>query len=281
MILVRKKRFLFITTAVLFLFLFGCNSEERPAPIDISGNGIKKAVGNEVFIKHGSIENIERLDSFVQKVQNKKEENVQLTKYTIEGDPIIEKLNFTGEKIEYTIDTSQDKFGSGEILYFECMTVKKEESNNETIYSLEGCTDPGFGNLLTISHNVLEQDYFGFELKYGSNTISTKEEKLDLDLGNGNRVTISDFQFSTEELNDIYKSMIFANYLDREKKLTNKCTEKATVSYILTVWINSGERHFEWASCDKSPDGTTMTNLVQEIIDVLQNNESYKSLELD
>lgn len=97
------------------------------------------------------------------------------------------------------------------------------------------------------------------------------------DLKNGEIATVKDFQFSKEEMNQIYKLMIFSNYLE-EKKLSKKCHQKSYESYQLTVWINGAERQFEWTECDKSDDGKEMTALVQNILTILKNNPTYQTL---
>ncbi|MFF2448215.1 hypothetical protein ACFVSW_14040 [Neobacillus sp. NPDC058068] len=46
----------------------------------------------------------------------------------------------------------------------------------------------------------------------------------------------------------------------------------------MQVWINSGERHFEWSECDKSYDGQEMTELIANILEILKKNSTYQSL---
>uniref|UniRef100_UPI0019679266 hypothetical protein n=1 Tax=Escherichia coli TaxID=562 RepID=UPI0019679266 len=77
------------------------------------------------------------------------------------------------------------------------------------------------------------------QFKYGvnkKNDVDTVNQKLVKDLQNGETVTVSDFQFNRKELNQIYKAMVLANYLD-EKNLTSDCNQKPHESYELTVWI--------------------------------------------
>jgi hypothetical protein len=277
----KKSIFIFIYLAIFTMIIIGCQSGDvQPEIKEINDSGVAPA-SNEIIESHGSIENIERLDSFVQNVQNQKEDKIQITRHTIEGDPIYHKLNFKGEKIEFEIDSSKDQFGSGEILYYECKTIKKEDTNPETKYILEGCPAPEVRDLLTISHNVQREDYFEFSLKFGdnkNNQINTKDQKLELYLGDGQKAVAGNVQFSTEEMNDFYKLMLFANYL-AEKKLTNKCKEESAEKFELTVWINSAERNFDWASCDTSKDGKVMTKLVEDIVKVTKNSEAYHSLQ--
>jgi hypothetical protein len=240
----------------------------------------KKPGKNEVVETHGSLENFQRLDQFIQNVQNQKKDKLRLTRYTIEGDPIYHDLDYDGTSLTYTYDTTQDKYGEGKVTISNCQGIEKQESETETKYMLLGCPEPYMEDLITISHDVDQEDYFAFELKYGvgmKNVINTKEQKLTKDLQNGETVAVSDFQFSKSELNQIYKLMVFANYLEK-KDLTTKCNQKPYEAYELSVWINGSDRHFEWSECDKSNDGEEMTKLVDDIIAVLKNNPTYQAL---
>jgi hypothetical protein len=277
---IRLKKYLYhiIFLMVSATLLISCQSSNTTPHVGENGSNLMEAGSNEVIAMHGRIENIAKLDSFVQNVQSKKVDDVQLTRYTIEGDPIYHKLNYNSEKIEIIIDASKDKFGSGEIFNFECKTIKKQEINTETKYILEGCPDPQTRDFFTILHDVSREDYFAFDLKYGidkTNQINTKDQKLVLDLENGKKAVADDIQFSTVVMNDIYKLMVFSNYLE-EKQLANKCEEKSGDSYELTIWINSAERHIEWDSCDTSADGKEMSQLVADIVRVIEQTDTYK-----
>jgi hypothetical protein len=278
-VLVFKK----ITSLVLFTFLTvfisGCGLDKDVAGDKPTNSGQnKKPASNEVKEIHGMMENIERLNLFVENVQTGKDDKVRLTRYTIEGDPIYHDLAYHDSKLTIKIDTTEDKFGQGEVTTYVCKGIQKQESETETKYILEEC--PDLTDLLTISHDVDKEDYFAFELKYGvgkKNAINTKEQKLIKDLQNGETVAVSDFQFSKMEMNVIYKQMLFSNYLG-EKKLSTECNQKPFKSYEMNVWINSGERHFEWSECDKSYDGQEMSELVANILEILKKNTTYQSL---
>jgi hypothetical protein len=90
-------------------------------------------------------------------------------------------------------------------------------------------------------------------------------------------VSVMDFQFSESEMQQIYKVLVLGGYLG-EKQVSTQCKEKPLYSYKLKVWINQGEREFEWNRCDKSEDGTQMTKVADDIIEILKKNETYKGL---
>ncbi|ETI70757.1 DUF4362 domain-containing protein [Neobacillus vireti] len=274
-----KKISSIILIALMAVFISGCGLDKGTAS-DLPANSgqNKKPSSNEVKEIHGMMENIERLNLFVDNAQTGKDDKIRLTRYTIEGDPIFHDLAYHDSKLTVKIDTTEDKFGQGEISTYVCKGIRKHESETETKFILEEC--PDVTDLLTIFHDVDKEDYFSFELKYGvgkKNVINTKEQKLIKDLQNGETVAVSDFQFSKKEMNAIYKLMIFSNYLG-EKKLSKECNQKPYEGYDMHVWINSGERHFEWSECDKSYDGQEMSELVANILEILKKNSTYQSL---
>jgi hypothetical protein len=239
-----------------------------------------KSTNNDVIETHGSIENIERLNAFVKNTQSNKKDQIRLIRYTIEGDPILHVLDYNGTNLNFTLDTTRDKYGNGGVEVFSCKNIEKKETNTETAYILNGCSDSSIKDLLTISHNVDKEDYFAFKLKYGigkKNEIDAKEHKLVKELQNGKTVVVNDFQLSKEEMNNVYKLMILSNYL-KEKKLSIKCNQKPSASYELDVLINSASRHFAWSQCDNSKDGKEMTKLATDIISIVKNNPVYKTL---
>jgi hypothetical protein len=257
---------------IVFVLLSACQREDE------STQKLYKPTANEVVEAHGGLENIKRLDLFVKNVNSGKKDRVRLTRFTIEGDPIYYDLTYNGSKLKIKEDTREDKFGQGKVNTFLCKSIQKQESTTSTKYIVEEC--PNLGELLTISHDVDQQDLFEFELKYGvdmKNKINTKEQELIKDLQNGEEVGVSDFQFSKDEMNQIYKLMILSNYLE-EKKLSTQCNKKPFISYELTVWINDAQRHFAWSECDKSKDGKQMSELVADIKTVLKQNPVYQSL---
>lgn len=272
---VLKRIILILGITLLSTYITGCQLDQAN---DIPENSMDEPAKNEVQEIHGMLENIERLNLFVENVQNKVKDRVRLTRYTIEGDPIFHDLHYDGTQLTVKYDTKEDKFGQGEVKTYVCSSIQKQESNTETKFILEEC--PDLRELLSISHDVDKEDLFAFELKYGvglKNKIDTKNLELVKDLQNGETTVVKDFQFSKEEMNKIYKLMIFSNYLE-EKKLSTKCNQKPYKSYQLTVWINGAQRHFEWSECDKSHVGKEMTEMVQNILTILKNNPTYQTL---
>ncbi|QED46805.1 DUF4362 domain-containing protein [Cytobacillus dafuensis] len=265
------KKFQFIL--FVLLFLSGC-SNLNPVPSSTTYEPQQKDVINN----HGGIENIEQIDQFVNNINNGENDEVRIIHYTIEGDPIIWDLTYDGTSIQSRYDTTYDKFGSGKVEKHSCERITKSEMDTEIAYKLE-CNGQQ-EDVLTVQYDTEKQDKFEFHFKYGvdkKNEVDTANQRLVKDLQNGEVSTVSDFQFNRKELNQIYKAMVLTNYLD-QKDLSNSCNKKPYESYELTIWINGGERHFEWTECDISKHGLQMNKMKNNILHVIRDNETYKSL---
>ncbi len=55
--------------------------------------------------------NYEKIDTFIAEVESHTESKIRITSYTDEGDPILNDLVYKNGIIEYTYDSSRDKFG--------------------------------------------------------------------------------------------------------------------------------------------------------------------------
>ncbi|WP_409296845.1 DUF4362 domain-containing protein [Peribacillus sp. SCS-26] len=253
-------------TAFLFLFLSGC------------ADSASKVKENDVKASINRFENISSLDHFYANVQDGKEGDIRVVRYTLEGDPIFHHVDFDGKGIKLSIDSREDRYGGGTVEKFSCKKAVHTESYTRTEYSLAGC---GSGQkemeLVTIDYDIKAQDRFDFRFKYGKkleNEVDTNSEKLAAYFpGNDVTRTVSDIHFSEAELTAIYKNMVLANYLDR-KGLTASC-RPARVNYNLTVWINDAKLDYQWADCDRSKDGRAMTALAKKMIKIVKNSDDY------
>ncbi|MED4454870.1 DUF4362 domain-containing protein [Metabacillus fastidiosus] len=266
----RKSLVILISTFVLF----GCGANSI-----LSGSKYQPGK-NDVVDIHGNIDNLHMMDKFINDFQNMRKSEIRIVRYTIEGDPILTDLKYDKKTINYTFDTTRDQYGNGSITTKQCQNIEKNETNVEMTYSLQCKGDLEDNSILYINYDSSKEDYFGFHLKYGvnmKNEVNTKAEKLVKDLQNGETVVVNDFRFSTEELNKIYKSMKLASFLE-SKDLKTSCNKEPYQSYEITIWINDAEKRYKWTECDRSKDGVKMKQIVQEIIEVLQQNNTYKSL---
>ncbi|MEC0231699.1 DUF4362 domain-containing protein [Paenibacillus alba] len=233
----------------------------------------------DVIDMHGGVTNLYKMDQFMKQVEQKEKASIRISHYTIEGDPIYNDIYFDTAKFELQYDTTQDQFGSKEITTYSCDELIKTETATEMKYTLNGCKGRGKSfDILHLSYDVSQQDLFEFQLKYGRNQaeeINTIDMKLVRDLRNGQTLGISDFQLNKEVQQNIYKQMVLSNYLS-EKKFT-ACDQKP--SYYLKVKINGGIREFNWSACANSEDNTTMTELANYIIHIVNSIPMYAEFE--
>ena len=89
---------------------------------------------------HGELENVERLDRFLENFEQQKEDAVRIEHFTTEGDPIYETLRYSSSGILLQYDATEDMYGSGEKWERKCETLEKKESEESTSYVLDGCS---------------------------------------------------------------------------------------------------------------------------------------------
>ncbi|MCJ8013097.1 DUF4362 domain-containing protein [Paenibacillus sp. KQZ6P-2] len=275
---------------LLLAMIFGCSDSlkpgndgaqppstaqtETPAGTDSADPKEPSAIepateGADVIDMHGMVENRELLDAFI----GQSEGSQRLIRYTIEGDPIYHDLTHKDGRVELRLDTTEDKFGQGQVRTYSCSKLNREETDTYISYILTGCDGESKNmELLHISFDVSKQDRFEFVLKYGpfgTHEINTVEQKLLKDLGNGQMVEVSDYSLPEQDRQKIYRELVLAGYLN-EKNLSSTCSLQNGNSYDLKVFINGGERHFQWKSCDSGPDGKQMTAAANEMIRIVQ-----------
>lgn len=101
----------------------------------------------DVVNMHGiKFMNLDKWDTFLINVQAGTSDHVQVTSYTIEGDPIFYNLNYDGQSIEYTFDTTMDAFGNPQRVSTFCERIESKIADEGTEYSLAGCQNNGKDN---------------------------------------------------------------------------------------------------------------------------------------
>ncbi|MBQ9313726.1 MAG: DUF4362 domain-containing protein [Clostridia bacterium] len=132
--------------------------------IDEEGNDvippISQMESNKITIKNGKNDydsiNVGRIESFIENSKNGNDDEIEVTQYTIEGDPIITTVRYNGTDGTFqTIrDTTQDKFGAPEI-------IKKEYDNSyRAVLSGE-----------VLSKDGAERSYYAFQLVSEEETV--------------------------------------------------------------------------------------------------------------
>lgn len=280
-------------TYVIFLFLFivilsACNSQNgknslitggEPLSIveDNSEIKVKGLVNVDVVNRHGSIEGLDRMIGFYDNVKNGVHSDLRIVHYTIEGDPIVTDLSYVGEFIEVKYDTTRDKFGSGAITVINCGNLIEEVNPTNTTYIAVDCTDEFYGmqEILHINYNMSQQDLFEFELKYGLNQeyeINTLTNTVRSDIRTHK---LDNLNIAPDGKQEVYKRLVFANYL-AEKDFITTCDTEGTANFYLKVHINGGQREFNWNACDQSKDGVKFTNMANYIIEISSKKQSVQ-----
>lgn len=104
----------------------------------ISGCNYNPSV-EDIVDSHGEITNIEKFMKFVENVNQGREDKIRVVRYTTEGDPILHDLEYDGEIITSTTDTTRDEFGNGSVSTATCKSINVKETDETTDYILSGC----------------------------------------------------------------------------------------------------------------------------------------------
>ncbi len=264
-----KKTVYIFLLALVMVILSACNSQNSEFEVNGEDNvrNSDRSVRNvDIRNSHGSIEGIERMIHFYDNVQKGVPSDLRIVHYTSEGDPIITDLKYDGEFVEVKDDSTRDMYGGGGITKINCGNLIEEVNDTQTTYLAVDCNDEfnGMREILNIDYNMSQQDLFEFELKYGlnqENEINTLQNIVKKENSN-----ISDLNIATSVKQEVYKRLVFANYL-AEKNLTTTCDTENTTNYYLIVHINGGQRKFQWGACDQSADGLKFTDIANYIIE--------------
>ncbi|ETP69996.1 hypothetical protein G159_04645 [Planococcus glaciei CHR43] len=116
------------------LLLSGCQNEHDSFPEE---DTVKIA-------NSGDRENFDRLDRFLQSFKQQNPDHIKVIFYTTEGDPIYQDLEFDGQAIKSVYDSSEDQYGSGEVIETICADFKALETGDKPDYILTGCENKDY-----------------------------------------------------------------------------------------------------------------------------------------
>ncbi len=102
--------------------------------------GSDQAADNGDFVNgRGLTRNREQWDTFIANVEAGVQDELQIVRYTIEGDPVFDNLSFDGKTIMHRYDNTHDAFGSpGKTIDF-CRTIEGKKKGDGTEYVLASC----------------------------------------------------------------------------------------------------------------------------------------------
>lgn len=119
-----------LLSILLIVVLAACNSEYD----------YETAINNgDVVDLHGNTKNIERLETFRHNIELDKKDEVRITRFTIEGDPIFYDLQYNSRDIKLTYDNSRDNYGTKNIRSTNCKSLNKSKNDSRIVYKFEGC----------------------------------------------------------------------------------------------------------------------------------------------
>jgi hypothetical protein len=122
-----------ILLLLIFAFLSACSYSHKEA--------IKNG---DVVDLHGNITNLDKLEQFITNSKIGKEDELRITRYTIEGDPMFYHLSYDDGKIKFSYDNSKDKFGSTNKYTVDCLNIEireiKESKRTGSEYILNNCS---------------------------------------------------------------------------------------------------------------------------------------------
>nr|WP_251137609.1 DUF4362 domain-containing protein [Exiguobacterium sp. s168] len=104
---------------------------------------MEEAKENGDIIVQKGVENSDRFESFLNKSKQGKSDQIRITAYTTEGDPIVYDVEYDGKTYQYSSDASRDQFGStdddrkNEV----CQQLDKTIVKQEAIYTLSKCAE--------------------------------------------------------------------------------------------------------------------------------------------
>lgn len=126
----------------LLIGLWGCQQSSEI-------NNPKKPYDSEEAIEngdvvnlYGKISNLDKFENFIKNVENGAKDEIRITMYTLEGDPIFDNLSYDGNKIQYTHDNLQDGYaGSGKgIKSTSCSNIESRNTEDGVEYYLGECS---------------------------------------------------------------------------------------------------------------------------------------------
>lgn len=126
--LLRLLRITFILM-IGFILLPGCNNGNSSFDKEKDVNDYAP-YSDDVVEEEGKATNFDLFENFLKNVDEGKEDNIRIVRYTSEGDPIIQDLKYDTDNIIVTIDSSKDEYGDGNLNNTSCKSISKNKTDN-------------------------------------------------------------------------------------------------------------------------------------------------------
>lgn len=146
------KRINIIFCLFISFLIAGCQNSETSTIKNLEQNNIPdyKPESEDVIGMYGEIENIKRFKEFLNNVEQGNNDSIRVVIYTVEGDPMLQELEYDGEVIKSITDTRRDKFGEGSIFSTTCTSIEVVKTTEMTEYILKGCEN-GLDNTILVT----------------------------------------------------------------------------------------------------------------------------------
>lgn len=106
-----KKVNLLTLSVLLLAGVWGCSDNKVNSVPKSEPYTSKEAISRGDIVSFEKVYNLDKFEKFITNLSSKKADNIRVTSYTDEGDPIFKDLKFDGNVINYSYDTSNDAFG--------------------------------------------------------------------------------------------------------------------------------------------------------------------------
>lgn len=140
-----------LTFLLVLIVLTACEANDQKVDFPVMTKSFPEIIephnpeqaeqSGDVVVLHGGMRNGDKWNTFMKNVENKQQDQVRVTMYTIEGGPIIQELIYDGTAIQSTYDNSRDAYGSKQGMKTDTCkgigTMKSEQGR--IFYVLTGC----------------------------------------------------------------------------------------------------------------------------------------------
>lgn len=138
---------------VSLISCFGCSQYDSQNQAYTSKEAIKKG---DVVQVGSTVYNFDRFEQFLNNYHNNKSGKIRVTGYTTEGDPIFIDLEVDGENLNYSYDSSNDKYAPKEIVKDVChKIVTKKKGQRKIEYLATNCSKKN-------SYSIINRDMHEF-----------------------------------------------------------------------------------------------------------------------
>jgi len=113
---------------------------------------MEEAKNNGDIIVQKDVTNSGRFESFLKKSTKGQSDQIRITAFTTEGDPVLYDVKYDGKSYQYTSDSSRDQFGTtnddrkNEV----CKRLVKTSEKEQSVYSLRQCAEGADHELLRL-----------------------------------------------------------------------------------------------------------------------------------